>query len=174
MNIHQTINQARLAKGWSMERLAEEVSRLEGLKKPLAWQTVQQWENGNSAPKRKRLAIVLQALSIDPAATTTSEPYSPTAPGQALKAEDTPRAQSNPVKNGANIGASVKALLIELGSILLQQDVAVRDATASLVAHLCRHPEDAATLASRISALLSVPGNIEAQRSTNSPTSRIA
>lgn len=45
-----------------MEQLAAEVSTAEGLVKPLAWQTVQQWENKASAPRRKRLEIVAQVL----------------------------------------------------------------------------------------------------------------
>lgn len=49
---------------WSQTKLAEEVSAREGLTKPLAWQTVQQWENGVSAPTRKRLPHVAAALGL--------------------------------------------------------------------------------------------------------------
>ncbi|MDN8617831.1 XRE family transcriptional regulator [Variovorax ginsengisoli] len=60
------IKTARDARGWSMEKLAEEVSKAEGLTKPLAWQTVQQWEKeGGTAPKRKRMEIVARLLRID-------------------------------------------------------------------------------------------------------------
>lgn len=48
-----------------MQRLADEVSKAEGLPKPLAWQTVQQWERTDgdgTAPKRKRLEIVAKLL----------------------------------------------------------------------------------------------------------------
>lgn len=65
--IHEMIKTARLAKGWSMEKLAEEISAAEGLAKPLTWQTVQQWEKPEplgTAPKRKRLAIVGDLLGI--------------------------------------------------------------------------------------------------------------
>jgi len=65
VSIHEQIKAARLAKGWSMERLAEEVSRAEDLAKPLSWQTVQQWESGNSAPKRTRMAVVQRLLDIE-------------------------------------------------------------------------------------------------------------
>lgn len=65
MNIHQKIQAARLAKGWSMMRLAEEISRLEGLSPALTWQTVQQWESGRSAPKRTRLGTVGTALGVN-------------------------------------------------------------------------------------------------------------
>lgn len=64
MTIHQKIKSGREAKGWSMEELASQISNEEGLAKPLAWQTVQQWENGTTAPKRKRLEIVAKLLSL--------------------------------------------------------------------------------------------------------------
>lgn len=62
MSIHSRIRELRERKGWSMERLADEISKAEGLAKPLAWQTVQQWESGSTAPKRSRLATVAQLL----------------------------------------------------------------------------------------------------------------
>lgn len=68
MDIHQQIKQAREKRGWSMERLAKEISEAEGLAKPLSWQTVQQWENGVSAPKRTRMGVVRRLLELDPPA----------------------------------------------------------------------------------------------------------
>lgn len=68
MDIHQQIKKAREERGWSMERLAREISEAEGLAKPLTWQTVQQWENGASAPKRTRMELVRQLLTLDPPA----------------------------------------------------------------------------------------------------------
>lgn len=65
MDIHAQIKAAREAKGWSMERLAKEVSEAEGSAKTLTWQTVQQWENGSSAPKRTRMAVVRRLLDLD-------------------------------------------------------------------------------------------------------------
>ena len=62
MSIHTEIKRRRDALGWSHQRLAEAVSTAEGLNKTLAWQTVQQWENGVSAPKRTRMPFVAQAL----------------------------------------------------------------------------------------------------------------
>lgn len=62
MSIHTEIKRRRDALGWSHQRLAEAVSAAEGLNKTLAWQTVQQWENGVSAPKRTRMPFVAQAL----------------------------------------------------------------------------------------------------------------
>ncbi len=44
-----------------MEELAAKVSAAEGLTKPLAWQTVQQWEE-STAPKRKRLQYVAEVF----------------------------------------------------------------------------------------------------------------
>lgn len=64
MSIHEAIKAKRKALDWSLERLAEEVSKREELAKPLAWQTVQQWENGVSAPARKRLPFVAAALGM--------------------------------------------------------------------------------------------------------------
>jgi phage repressor protein C with HTH and peptisase S24 domain len=64
MSIHDEIKTARLHKKWSMERLAAEVSKAEKLAKPLSWQTVQQWESGASAPKRKRMETVASLLGL--------------------------------------------------------------------------------------------------------------
>jgi transcriptional regulator with XRE-family HTH domain len=64
MSIHKEIETARKRRGWSMEKLAEEVSKAEGLPKKLTWQTVQQWENGTSAPKRTRMQIVRRLLGL--------------------------------------------------------------------------------------------------------------
>ncbi|MDT0215846.1 XRE family transcriptional regulator [Alcaligenes sp. AB3] len=55
--IHDRIKQARLDKGLSMEGLAE----LVGLR---SWQSIQQWENGATAPQRKRLERVASALGV--------------------------------------------------------------------------------------------------------------
>lgn len=62
MSIHTEIKRRREALGWSHQRLADAVSTAEKLTKTLAWQTVQQWENGVSAPKRTRMPFVAQAL----------------------------------------------------------------------------------------------------------------
>jgi transcriptional regulator with XRE-family HTH domain len=67
MSIHEQIRKAREGLGWSMERLAKEVSDAEGLAKPLTWQAVQQWENGTSAPKRTRMQVVKRLLKLDEA-----------------------------------------------------------------------------------------------------------
>ena len=55
--IHSRIHAARKSKNLSMEQLAE----LCGVK---SWQTVQQWENGKTAPSRKRLELVAHALGV--------------------------------------------------------------------------------------------------------------
>ncbi|UOK17051.1 repressor protein [Bordetella phage vB_BaM-IFTN3] len=52
--IHQRIKQLREQRQLSMEQLAELVG--------VSWQTVQQWENGKTAPKRARLEAVAKAL----------------------------------------------------------------------------------------------------------------
>lgn len=56
MNIHDRIKSAREQKGMSMEQLGSIVG--------VSWQTVQQWENGKTAPKRKRLDAVADALGV--------------------------------------------------------------------------------------------------------------
>lgn len=63
-SIHDRIRQLRENKGWSMEQLADAVSAHENLPKPLAWQAVQQWENGSTAPKRNRMASVAAVLGV--------------------------------------------------------------------------------------------------------------
>jgi transcriptional regulator with XRE-family HTH domain len=70
-DIHQQIKAAREQKGWSMARLAAEVSKAEGRPEGqyLNWQTVQQWEKGTSAPKRTRMELVRQLLELDPPST---------------------------------------------------------------------------------------------------------
>lgn len=57
--IHTRIKNARLEKKLSMEKLAE----LIGLR---SWQTIQQWENGGTAPARKRLDKVAEILEKTP------------------------------------------------------------------------------------------------------------
>lgn len=85
MSIHQEIKRRRDELGWSQQQLAAEVSRLEGGSKVLSWQTVQQWENGKSAPKRTRMDVVARALGctveellvVPPSATSTAAPPPP-------------------------------------------------------------------------------------------------
>jgi len=62
--VHQAIKEARLAKQWSRERLADEVSKAMRLSKPLSWQAVQQWEK-KTAPNRKKWPYVAKLLGID-------------------------------------------------------------------------------------------------------------
>lgn len=54
--IHARIHKKRLAANLSMKQLAEAV----GLR---SWQTVQQWENGKTAPNRGRIEKVASALN---------------------------------------------------------------------------------------------------------------
>lgn len=60
--VHLQIRQRREALNWSQKKLAAEVSKAEDLKSPLAWQTIQNWESGRTAPKRTRLATVASLL----------------------------------------------------------------------------------------------------------------
>lgn len=56
--IHKRIKDLREKLELSMEQLAERVS--------VSWQTVQQWENGKTAPKRARLEALAKALNTTP------------------------------------------------------------------------------------------------------------
>jgi len=58
MAIKDIIKAARDAKGLSMEQVAAAV----GVR---SWQTVQQWENGKTAPSRKRIQKVAEVLGIN-------------------------------------------------------------------------------------------------------------
>lgn len=57
MTIHQRLKEARIAKKLTMKELA----RLVGVD---SYQTIQQWENGKSAPKRDRMEVVAEALGV--------------------------------------------------------------------------------------------------------------
>lgn len=59
MTIHERIKERRIALGFeSHGALAAEIG--------VSWQTVQQWENGTSAPTRKRIAKVAEVLKTTP------------------------------------------------------------------------------------------------------------
>lgn len=57
-SIHTRIKALREALNLSMEQVGHAVG--------VSWQTVQQWENGKTAPKRLRLEAVARALHTDP------------------------------------------------------------------------------------------------------------
>lgn len=92
MSIHSEIKRLRLAKGWSHQQLAAEVSAVEGLKKPLSWQTVQQWEREpaatgagkSTAPKRSRLDVVARLLGTDTEALMAGRPPKTPAAGTSV------------------------------------------------------------------------------------------
>ncbi|MGK4921838.1 XRE family transcriptional regulator [Bordetella hinzii] len=67
--IHQRIKSLRETLGLSMEQLAERVS--------VSWQTVQQWENGKTAPKRARLEAVAEALGTSAEYLAVGQPPAP-------------------------------------------------------------------------------------------------
>lgn len=56
MNIHERIKRGRIAKRMSMEELAEKLG--------VTWQAVQQWENGGTTPRRKRVEQIAQVLDM--------------------------------------------------------------------------------------------------------------
>lgn len=55
-SIHERIKDARIKKGLSMKALGELLG--------VNWQTIQQWENGSTAPKRTRLTKVAEFFGI--------------------------------------------------------------------------------------------------------------
>lgn len=63
VDIHTRIKNRRTELGLSHQQVADRISKIEELKKPLAWQTVQQWET-KTAPKRARMANVATALEL--------------------------------------------------------------------------------------------------------------
>lgn len=73
VTIHEAIRNRRTELRMSMQELADAVSASEGLAKNLGWQTVQQWENGKTAPKRTRLEHVAKALKTTPEALLRGE-----------------------------------------------------------------------------------------------------
>lgn len=56
MNIHERIKRGRIAKEMSIEQLAEKLG--------VSWQAVQQWENGKTSPRRKRVEQIAQVLDL--------------------------------------------------------------------------------------------------------------
>lgn len=56
MSIHQKLKDLRVKKGLSLEQAGEAIG--------VSWQTVQQWENGKTAPKRTRLDKVASFYGV--------------------------------------------------------------------------------------------------------------
>lgn len=158
MNIHAQIKAAREKKGWSMLQLAQAVSAAEELKKELSWQTVQQWENGTSAPKRLRLKTVSQVLGV-------------ALDGTGPLAAETPRVEQLPPPYAERPakGISTLSLLNELAQRLANVDPAAREAIGSLLKSMCSTAGDPTVAAGHIATLMGAPGNGRAQQSINSP-----
>lgn len=57
MSIHQKLKDLRINKGLSLQQAGEGIG--------VVWQTIQQWENGSTAPKRTRLEKVAAFYGID-------------------------------------------------------------------------------------------------------------
>lgn len=165
MSIHELIKQARINKGWSMERLALEINAVEGKKKPLAWQTIQQWENGNSAPKRLRLATVAQVLGVDFSSGTLIA-ATPEASTAVVAMSPVPSYGPPPVPQQPTL----YSIVLSLGAAIAGADAAARQAVGGLLQHMCLHPEQAELTARRIVAVMGVPGNEVPPRSIVSPT----
>lgn len=77
--VHDRIKELREKAGLSMEQLAEKLGT--------AWQTIQQWENGKTAPQRKRLQSVAEALNTTVDYLVTGG-YPPAPPNQTSRVEE--------------------------------------------------------------------------------------
>ncbi|CAN7363800.1 helix-turn-helix domain-containing protein [Acidovorax sp. LjRoot118] len=154
MTIHAELKAARLAQGLSMEQLAREISKAEKSAKPLAWQTIQQWEAGKSAPKRTRLDLVKKILGMQ----TQSMAQSMGPMTQDMGASYLPT-------NTTRLPSAYSAVM-EIASLINGLDKPARAAIGSLLSHLCENPDNAELTARRINALLGVQEMAEAQRST--------
>jgi transcriptional regulator with XRE-family HTH domain len=145
--IHEMIKSARVSKGWSMEKLAEEVSKVEGLAKPLTWQTVQQWERPEplgTAPKRKRLAVVGELLGIQ---LTASFPV-PTSLQLHVDSAERGNAKESPHPQ------TIAATLERLGDLLMKASPKTRAAVADLLARYAQDPSSGQSLARAIELLV--------------------
>lgn len=141
-----------------MEQLAKAVSDAENLAKPLAWQTIQQWERGDSAPKRSRMPVVEQLLGLTP------EP--PTQPGSAPPQAGEELARYN---TAAPVSLpSTYSLLLQLSAAVEKNDLSVRAAVGGLIKHMCENPSEAEVTARRIVAILEVPETVPPRKYTGS------
>jgi transcriptional regulator with XRE-family HTH domain len=154
MTIHAELKAARLKKGMSMEQLAKLISEAENNPKPLAWQTIQQWESGRSAPKRTRLDVVKKILDMNTQTMTRS------------MGNMTQEMGGSYLPANATRLPSAYSAVMEIASLLNGVDKPARTAIGSLLNHLCENPENAELAARRINALLGVQEMPESQRST--------
>lgn len=153
MTIHEELKAARLKKGLSMEQLAKQISEAEQSAKPLAWQTIQQWEAGRSAPKRTRLDLVKKILGMAPEMMS-----------QTLGSMTQEMSASYLPTNTTRFPSAYTAVM-EIASLLNGVDKPARTAIGGLLNHLCENPENAELTARRINALLGVQEMAEPQRS---------
>ena len=158
MSIHERIRAARERKGWSMEQLAKAVSEAENLAKPLAWQTIQQWERGDSAPKRSRMPVVERLLGLTPEPPTERGNASPQ-----ISEEPAPYNTAAPVSL-----PSTYSLLLQLSAAVGKSDLSVRSAVGGLIKHMCENPGEAEVTARRIVAILEVPETAPPRKYTGS------
>lgn len=158
MSIHEKIRAARERKGWSMEQLAKAVSEAENLSKPLAWQTIQQWERGASAPKRSRMPVVERLLGL----TEETSDQDASTPAKVGEEPATYKAAA-PVPI-----LSTYSLLLQFAAVVEKSDKSVRSAVGGLIMHMCENPNEAEVTARRIVAILDVPETAAPQKYTGS------
>lgn len=149
MALHDVIRAQRQLKGWSMDELARRVSEIEGLSRPLVWQTVQQWERpGGTAPKMKRLASVAKALEI-PVTALVDEGFVLVRPEA-----DSPPTPSREQADAKPIAESVQDVLLQLAVKLRPLDKTDRKQARAILEDLAEAPEDVVVLASKMARLL--------------------
>lgn len=141
-----------------MEQLALAVSEAENLAKPLAWQTIQQWERGDSAPKRSRMPVVERILGLTP------EP-----PSQSNSAPPQIGEESAHYNTAAPVSLpSTYSLLLQLAAAVEKSDISVRSAVGGLIKHMCENPSEAEVTARRIVAILEVPETVPPRKYSGS------
>lgn len=144
MSIHETIKREREARQWSMEELAAKVSEIEGLTKPLAWQTVQQWEkNGGTAPKRKRLEAVAQLFGMPVSALLGEVSTTPGAAGNATASMAPP--------------TLAQALKVVASQIDMVDDAGQRQLIAQRLQTLAMAPDSEKAMEALLAAMLAAP-----------------
>jgi transcriptional regulator with XRE-family HTH domain len=128
--VHIQIRERREALGWSHKQLAEAISEAEDRSHSLAWQTIQNWESGRTAPKRTRLCVVAKLLG-----TTVAD----------LLGENSTQ--------GWSAIPSLKTCLSQLAIALASTSIEKREVLSPLLAMLAKSPNNE-TLVTTICQLL--------------------
>ena len=133
--LQHLIRMRREVLGWSRQKLGAEVAKREGLGKPLTHSTIQQWENGTTAPKRKRMTIVADLLGIEAHEIVPTSAETSTAPRSTQSFQ------------------SLEECIRRVALALMKADPEQRDVACALLSGLARNPENNHFVAT-LSALL--------------------